>query len=114
MANPWTPAAMQCDSYCQQRARTFFDPLAAVGDDHKVHPFLAESITPNADSTQWTIKLRHGIKFTDGTPLNADAAIRNLQDTGTGLLVAGALVDVAKIRPAATSDRSKIDEDRRH
>ena len=32
VANPWTPAAMQCDSYCQQRARTFFDPLAAFGN----------------------------------------------------------------------------------
>ncbi len=26
VANPWTPAAMQCDSYCQQRARTFYRP----------------------------------------------------------------------------------------
>jgi ABC-type transport system substrate-binding protein len=58
VTNPWIPAAMQCDSYCQQRARSFFDPIAAVGDDGKVHPYLAESITPNADSTQWTVKIR--------------------------------------------------------
>ncbi|MEY2401549.1 MAG: peptide/nickel transport system substrate-binding protein, partial [Ilumatobacteraceae bacterium] len=58
VTNPWTPAAMQCDSYCQQRARSFFDPIAAVGDDDKVHPYLAESITPNADATEWTIKVR--------------------------------------------------------
>ena len=58
MANPWTPQKMQCDSYCQQRARTFFDPLAALGDDNKVHPYVAETITPNEDSTVWTIKLR--------------------------------------------------------
>jgi peptide/nickel transport system substrate-binding protein len=97
VANPWTPAAMQCDSYCQQRARTFFDPLAAYGDDLEVHPFLAESIEPNADSTEWTVKLREGIKFTDGTPLNADAAIYNLQASGTAVLIAGALTDVAKV-----------------
>ncbi len=82
VANPWTPAAMQCDSYCQQRARTFFDPLAAYGDDLEVHPFLAESIEPNADFTEWTVKLREGISFHDGTPLNADAAIYNLQAVG--------------------------------
>ncbi len=75
VTSPWTPAKMQCDSYCQQRARTFFDPLAAYGDDNKVHPYLAESITPNSDFTVWTVKLRQGINFTDGTPLNADAAI---------------------------------------
>ena len=61
VANPWTPAAMQCDSYCQERARSFFDPIAAIGTDVKVHPYLAESITPNADATQWTIKVRSGI-----------------------------------------------------
>ena len=97
VANPWTPAAMQCDSYCQQRARTFYDPLAAYGDDLKVHPFLAESIEPNADYTEWTVKLRKGISFTDGTPLDADAAIYNLQTSGTGVLIAGALTDVAKV-----------------
>jgi len=97
VTNPWIPAAMQCDSYCQERARSFFDPIAAVGDDNKVHPYLAESITPNADSTQWTIKVRPGISFTDGTPVNADALIDNLNRTGTGLLVAAAVSDLAKI-----------------
>ena len=96
VANPWTPAAMQCDSYCQERARTFFDPVAAVGEDLKVHGVLAESITPNADFTQWTIKIRSGIKFTDGTDVNADAVLRNLNETGSGLLVSKALVDLAR------------------
>jgi peptide/nickel transport system substrate-binding protein len=97
VANPWTPVAMQCDSYCQQRARTFYDPLAAYGTDLEVHPFLAESIEPNADSTEWTVTLREGISFHDGTPLNADAAIYNMQQSGTGVLIAGALTDVAKV-----------------
>ena len=107
VANPWTPAAMQCDSYCQQRARTFFDPLAAFGTDLEVHGVLAESIEPNEDNTEWTVTLREGISFHDGTPLNADAAIRNLQDSGTGLLIRGALTDVAKVPNEA--DPSKMD-----
>ncbi|MCU1393285.1 MAG: putative transporter substrate-binding protein [Ilumatobacteraceae bacterium] len=97
VANAWTPAAMQCDSYCQERARSFFDPVAAFGSDEKVHPYLAKSIEPNADFTQWTITLRDGISFTDGTPVDADAVIYNLQETGTSLLIAKALNDVAKI-----------------
>ncbi len=96
VANPWTPAAMQCDPYCYQRAFTFFDVLATIGSDYKVHPNLAESFTPNADFTQWTIKMRPGINFTDGTPVNADAVMRNLNDTGTGVLVSKAIVDVAR------------------
>jgi peptide/nickel transport system substrate-binding protein len=97
VTNPWTPAAMQCDSYCQQRARSFFDPIAAVGNDDKVHPYLAESITPNADSTEWTIKVRSGISFTDGTPVTADAVIFNIQRSGLGLLLSSQLLDVAKV-----------------
>ena len=96
VANPWTPAAMQCDSYCQQRARAFFDPVAAVGADLKVHGVLAESITPNADFTEWTIKIRSGINFTDGTPVDGAAVLRNLNETGSGLLVSKALVDLAR------------------
>jgi peptide/nickel transport system substrate-binding protein len=96
VANPWTPAAMQCDSYCQQRARAFYDPVAAVGDDLKVHGVLAETITPNEDFTEWTIKIREGISFTDGTPVDGAAVLRNLNDTGSGLLVSKALVDLAR------------------
>ena len=108
VTNPWTPAAMQCDSYCQERARSFFDPIAAIGDDNKVHPYLAESITPNADSTEWTIKVRSGISFTDGTPVNADAVITNIQRSGLGLLLAAQLVDLAKVPTAADPAKNEF------
>jgi len=41
----------------------------------KYEPRTAESVTANADSTVWTIKLRSGIKFSDGTDYNADAVV---------------------------------------
>ena len=108
VAQAWTPAAMQCDSYCSERARTFFDSIAVIGADLKVHPYLAESLTPNAGFTEWKIKVRPGIKFTDGTPVNADAFIRNLQDSGGGLLISNALVDVAKVPSAADPTKKEL------
>lgn len=36
-------------------------------------PEMLESFTPNADSSEWTLKIRPGIKFTDGTDFNAEA-----------------------------------------
>ena len=97
VGSPWTPAAMRCDSYCYARARTFFDQVAVLGADGQVHPFLAESIEPNEDFTEWTITVREGITFTDGTPLDAAAMIYNLQAAGTGILVTTSLKDVARV-----------------
>ena len=108
VGSPWTPAAMQCDSYCTERAHSFFDPVAVFGADLKVHGYLAESITPNAEFTEWTVKVRSGINFTDGTPVNADAVIRNLQDSGTGLLIGKALGDVAKVPDATDPTRMAL------
>src|SRR5215216_5405117 len=42
-------------------------------------PRLATEWKPNADSTEWTLKLRQGVKFTDGTPFNADAVVFNFK-----------------------------------
>lgn len=95
-SQPWTPANMQCASSCQIRIRTIFEPLVSVGDDLEPHPWLAESVTPNDDYTVWTIKVRSGIKFTDGTDLNADVVIQNLNAGGKGFLLAPALVDLAR------------------
>jgi peptide/nickel transport system substrate-binding protein len=97
VGSPWTPAAMRCDSYCYMRARTFFDSVAVFGTDGQVHGMLAESIEPNEDYSQWTITIREGLSFTDGTPVDAEAVIYNLQTTGTGILVSATIKDLAKV-----------------
>jgi peptide/nickel transport system substrate-binding protein len=61
-----------------QVARTLYDTLAAPDEEGKIQPFLAQSIEPNADYTEWTIKLRDGIKFSDGTTLDAQLVADNL------------------------------------
>lgn len=38
-------------------------------------PQLAESMTVSDDNLTWTMKLRDGVKFSDGTDLNADAVV---------------------------------------
>jgi peptide/nickel transport system substrate-binding protein len=54
-----------------------FDPLVRFDVDGVAQPYLAESFTPNEDFTQWDMKLREGISFHDGTPLNSDAIVAN-------------------------------------
>lgn len=68
-----------------------FDPLAAYDADFEAQPYLAESFTPNSDFTSWTITLRPGVTFHDGTPVNAAAVARNLQAHQTSLLTSTAV-----------------------
>jgi peptide/nickel transport system substrate-binding protein len=61
-----------------QVARAIYDTLT-VPDVHETYkPFLATSVTPNATNTAWTIKVRPGIKFTDGTDLTGLVVKNNL------------------------------------
>ncbi|KAA8823480.1 ABC transporter substrate-binding protein [Bifidobacterium reuteri] len=50
-----------------------FSRLVSFDKDGKASNEVAESITPNDDATQYTIKLKSGWKFTDGTPVTAES-----------------------------------------
>jgi peptide/nickel transport system substrate-binding protein len=52
----------------------FCDKLFDIDDKLNIVPQLALSYATSADGKEMTIKLRPGVKFHDGEPLNADAA----------------------------------------
>ncbi len=57
-----------------------FDTITVFDENEQWVNNLSESFTPNDDFSSWTLTLHEGINFHDGTPLNADAVIRNLQE----------------------------------
>ena len=61
-----------------QVARAVYDQLTAPDADGNITPFLAEEVTPNQAFDVWTIRLREGITFHDGTPLDAEVVKNNL------------------------------------
>lgn len=61
-----------------QVARSIYDTLTIPNADGDYVPYLAESVEPNADFTQWTITVRDGITFHDGSPLTAEVVKNNL------------------------------------
>jgi peptide/nickel transport system substrate-binding protein len=65
--------------------RTVFDPIAIVTATGQVQPYLAESITSNADFTAFTITARPNIVFHDGSPLNGEALYKNIEAAATSL-----------------------------
>ena len=48
------------------------------GDPAVVTPNMAESITASEDATTYTVKLRPGLKFHDGSEVNADAVVYSM------------------------------------
>ena len=50
----------------------------------EIEPWIAESWTVNADATQYTFKIRPGVTFSDGTPLDAAAVAKNYDVFGLG------------------------------
>lgn len=56
-----------------------FDGLVSRNSQSlKIEPDLAESWTSSPDSKTWTFKLRKGLKWSDGQPLNADDVVFTL------------------------------------
>lgn len=59
--------------------RQIYDTLIDFEDGTTdLKPGLATKWTANANNTAWTFTLRKGVRFHDGTPMNADAVIFNL------------------------------------
>ena len=54
------------------------ETLTSLGPDGKVGPWLAESWTLSPDGLTYTFKLRKGVVFHDGTPVDAKAVKWNL------------------------------------
>jgi peptide/nickel transport system substrate-binding protein len=61
-----------------QVANSIYEELTVPNDKGIAVPYLAKTVTPSPDFTQWTITLRPGITFQDGEPFNADAVKLNL------------------------------------
>ncbi len=65
------------DTLSQAMAKSFYEGLYGFDKDMKLIPVLAESYTVNPDGLVYTIKLRKGVKFHDGTDFKADAVKAN-------------------------------------
>ncbi len=77
--------------------QALYDTLTVPNDKGEYVPNLAKSVDHNADYTQWTIVLRDGITFHNGSPLNADAVKLNLDRFRSGVLFQFVFPDVSDV-----------------
>ena len=99
------PTTARFDEVGVMYARTVFDPLTIVLANGDWAPYLAQSVTPNADYTAWTITLRDGLVFHDGTPCNGAALVANFEAQSksflTGQAINPTLQSIAQTGPNA-------------
>ncbi|KTR94611.1 peptide ABC transporter substrate-binding protein [Microbacterium testaceum] len=74
----WIPNNSAISSYQGQIWGNLTDKLIYVDAEGNLSPWIAESWEENADKTQFTLHLKDGVTFSDGTPLDAAAVVANI------------------------------------
>lgn len=98
--NPNAPVADIDDA----RTLNLYETLFRLNSDLELEYLLAESVEPNSDATEWTIRLRSGVTFHDGTPFTADDVIytfnriANPKNAANQQSLLSTLVDVPAIK----------------
>jgi ABC-type transport system substrate-binding protein len=78
-------------------ANAIYDPLMAVAADGTIQPYLAESIKPNSTFDVWTMTLRPGVTFSDGSPLTSAVVQANYHALAVSPLTGTALKQVGSL-----------------
>jgi peptide/nickel transport system substrate-binding protein len=85
----------------------WFDGITDFDKSGNTIPFLASSVTPNADFTQWTVKLKSGVTFSSGAPLTAQS-LKDELDNYLKVKGSTAASLVGSIKTATVSDPQTI------
>ncbi|MGO4840403.1 ABC transporter substrate-binding protein, partial [Rhizobiaceae sp. 2RAB30] len=83
------------------RISAVFDRLTKINEKGKPELMLAQAMTPNADASVWTVKLRPGVQFHDGTPLTAADVLYSFKsavERGYYAATNFSMIDLAKSR----------------
>jgi peptide/nickel transport system substrate-binding protein len=93
-ANAWAPYRASLATSGLVPITAVSDSLFTVTDEGEIVPLLVESVEHNDDYTEWTLHIREGIKFHDGTTLDGAAVKFNLDALRAAPLTAGTLTPI--------------------
>lgn len=94
-SDTWDIPGANCAVSCITVMNAVADPLFIVNESGEVEPFLAESYEVSDDFTTWTITMRDGVTFHDGTPVDGAALYRNMIEMASGILQGQVFWDLA-------------------
>src|SRR6184192_44271 len=84
LGDTWIPNNSAISSFQGHIWGHVTDKLVYVDEQGTPSPWIAESWDQNADATEFTLHLRSGVTFSDGTPLDAAAVVANLNIWSAG------------------------------
>ena len=96
-ANPFVHYASSCAISCRMIFRAVTDSLYITDSDGEIVPYLVESEIPNEDYSVWTLTIRDGITFHDGTPLTGEAVAYNVNLCRLSQLTGPAFLGIADV-----------------
>ncbi|MFV0308123.1 MAG: ABC transporter substrate-binding protein [Desertimonas sp.] len=96
-ANAWAPYRASYASSGYVALSSVSDSLFAYDAAGELMPGLVESYDHNDDYTKWTLNIREGITFHDGTPLDGAAVKFNMETCIYAPLTAGAYAPTGTI-----------------
>jgi ABC-type transport system substrate-binding protein len=101
----FSPSQNRWDTNGLLYANSVYDPLMAVAEDGTIQPYLAESLTPDPTYGVWTLTLRPGVTFHDGTALTSTVVKHNFDALASSSLTSGAVAGIASV---ATPDERTV------
>jgi len=78
LGDTWIPNNSAISSFQGHIWGHVTDKLVYVDENGKASPWIAESWEQNPEATEFTLHLRQGVTFSDGTPVDAAAVVANL------------------------------------
>ncbi len=96
-ANPWTHYATSCAISCRMILRAISDALFITDENGEIQPYLVDTVEPNDDYTVWTMTIKEGISFHDGTPLDGAAVKYNIDACRMSPLTGPAFLGLADV-----------------
>ncbi len=96
-ANPWTHYATSLAISGRMVLRTITDSLFVTDQNAEIQPYLVETVESSDDLTVWTMTMREGISFHDGTALDGAAVKYNIDTCRFSPLTGPAFLGLADV-----------------
>ena len=101
----WAPSKSSISSYEGNVWGHITDKLVYVDPEGTISPWIAESWEQNETATEFTLHLKDGVTFSDGTPLDAAAVVANIDSWAKGDTARG--ITRIALFPSASYDHAE-------